>query len=159
MKKLIELLEATPELTMDEIATILAITPEEVAANIEKLRKDGIIRGRKFIINKEKLGDKSVSALIELKVTPKSTLGFDDIAGKIAAFPEVQGVYLMSGGFDIAVNITCETFEEVAMFVAKRLSPLDSIVSTATHFILRRYKELGVKLIDTDKDDRGIVSL
>ena len=159
MKKLIELLEATPQLTNEEIATVLGISAKEVEKEIERLQNDGIIRGHKFIINKEKLGDKSVSALIELKVTPKHGLGFDDIAAKIAEFDEVQGVYLMSGGFDLAVNVTCENFQEVAMFVAKRISRLDTVVSTATHFILRRYKELGIKMMDMDKDDRGIVSL
>lgn len=159
MKKLVNLLEKDPQLTNAELATMLGISEAEVDAQIKELKKKGVIRGHKLIINRELLGESSITALIEIKVTPKSKLGFDAIANQIAEFDEVQSLYLMSGGFDLAVTVTGETFQDVAMFVAKRLSPLESVVSTATHFILRPYKELGVKMNDSDTDDRGIVSL
>lgn len=159
MKKIIDLLEKDPQLTNAELATMLGVSEEEVDAQIKELKKKGVIRGHKLIINRELLGESSITALIEIKVTPKSKLGFDAIAQQIAEFDEVKSLYLMSGGFDLAVTVTGETFQDVAMFVAKRLSPLESVVSTATHFILRPYKELGVKMNDSDTDDRGIVSL
>lgn len=159
MKRLVNLLEKDPMLTNAELATMLGISESEVDAQIKELKKNGVIRGHKLIINREKLGESSITALIEIKVTPKSKLGFDAIAQQIAEFDEVKSVYLMSGGFDLAVTVTGETFQDVAMFVAKRLSPLESVVSTATHFILRPYKELGVTMSDSDTDDRGIVSL
>lgn len=159
MKKLINLLEKDPQLTNAELATMLGISEAEVDAQIKELKKKGVIRGHKLIINRELLGESSITAFIEIKVTPKSKLGFDAIAQQIAEFDEVKSLYLMSGGFDLAVTVTGETFQDVAMFVAKRLSPLESVVSTATHFILRPYKELGVKMNDSDTDDRGIVSL
>ena len=159
MKKLVNLLEKDPQLTNAELATMLGISEAEVDAQIKELKKNGVIRGHKLIINRELLGESSITALIEIKVTPKSKLGFDAIAQQIAEFDEVKSLYLMSGGFDLAVTVTGETFQDVAMFVAKRLSPLESVVSTATHFILRPYKELGVKMNDSDADDRGIVSL
>lgn len=159
MKKLVNLLEKDPQLTNAELATMLGISEAEVDAQIKELKKKGVIRGHKLIVNRELLGESSITALIEIKVTPKSKLGFDAIAQQIAEFDEVKSLYLMSGGFDLAVTVTGETFQDVAMFVAKRLSPLESVVSTATHFILRPYKELGVKMNDSDTDDRGIVSL
>ncbi len=159
MKKLVNLLEKDPQLTNAELATMLGISESEVDAQIKELKKKGVIRGQRLIVNRELLGESKITALIEIKVTPKSKLGFDAIAHQIAEFDEVQSLYLMSGGFDLAVTVTGETFQDVAMFVAKRLSPLDSVVSTATHFILRPYKELGIKINDSDGDDRGIVSL
>ena len=152
MKKLVNLLEKDPQLTNAELATMLGISEKEVDEQIKELKKKGVIRGHKLIVNRELLGESNITALIEIKVTPKSKLGFDAIAQQIAEFDEVKSLYLMSGGFDLAVTVTGETFQDVAMFVAKRLSPLDSVVSTATHFVLRRYKELGGKLITIGSD-------
>ena len=158
-KEIINLLEKEPQLTNSELAAMLGASEQDVADTIAQLKKDGVIRGQKLIVNRELIGDSKITALIEIKVTPKSKLGFDAIANQIADFEEVQSLYLMSGGFDLAVTVTGQTFHDVAMFVAKRLSPLESVVSTATHFILRPYKELGIKMNDADTDDRGIVSL
>ena len=158
-KEIINLLEKEPQLTNAELATMLGASEQDVADVVAQLKKDGVIRGHKLIVNRELIGDSKITALIEIKVTPKSKLGFDAIANQIAEFEEVQSLYLMSGGFDLAVTVTGQTFRDVAMFVAKRLSPLESVVSTATHFILRPYKELGIKMNDADTDDRGIVSL
>jgi len=158
MKKLIDLLRDNARLSNSELAVMLGISESDVEAQIAGLEKDGVICGYKAIINGEKLGSCDVTALIEIKVTPKLGFGFDEIAHRIASFPEVDSVYLMSGGYDLALTIHGSTFQEVAMFVAKRLSPLDSVVSTATHFILRRYKDVGA-LLAQNGDDRGTVSL
>jgi DNA-binding Lrp family transcriptional regulator len=116
-------------------------------------------RGYKAVIDWERIDNTHVSALIELKVTPKAGLGFEEVAMKVAKYPEVESVYLMSGGYDLSVTVRGKTFQEVAMFVAKELSTIDSVISTTTHFILRRYKELDVELIGKPTDDRGNFSL
>ena len=100
-----------------------------------------------------------VSALIELRVTPKAGQGFEEVAKKIMKYPEVETVYLMSGGYDLCVIVKGKTFQEVAMFVAKELSTIDSVISTSTHFVLRRYKEMDVELCNDGDDDRGNYSL
>ncbi|HBT64219.1 MAG TPA: AsnC family transcriptional regulator, partial [Ruminococcaceae bacterium] len=97
------------------------------------------------------------TALIELRVTPKRDLGFEGIAETIMRFEEVESVYLMSGGYDLAVIVSGQTFKDIAMFVAKRLSTLDSVLSTATHFVLRRYKDSGVLFLGEEKDERGVL--
>jgi DNA-binding Lrp family transcriptional regulator len=100
-----------------------------------------------------------VSAIIELKVPPKSGLGFEEVAERVMRYSEVESVYLMSGGYDLCVLVKGKTFQQVAMFVAKELSTIDSVVSTSTHFVLRRYKEQDICLFDGNSDDRGIISL
>ena len=112
-----------------------------------------MIRGYKPIVDRDKISDSRVFAMIELRVTPKRDLGFDEIAEKIAEYPEVEDVYLMSGGFDLAVMVHGDTMQQIAMFVARRLSLLDSVLSTATHFILTRYKDGGVVLKTEDEND------
>ena len=102
---------------------------------------------------------RSTSAIIEITVQPKFIHGFDELAEKISNFEEVESIYLMSGGFDFAVMVTDKSFEEVAMFVANRLAPLDGVISTATHFILKKYKEQGVQFAELNGDDRGNISL
>ena len=153
MEKLLKLLDENARLSNEQMAVMLGMTPEEVAAEIDRLEKQGVIRGYKTVINWDKTQREYVTALIELKVTPKRDLGFDEIAHTIAAFEEVQDVYLMSGGFDVAVMLNGRTFQEIAMFVARRLSPLDSVISTATHFVLTRYKDGGVILNSEEGND------
>lgn len=107
----------------------------------------------------KKTNSETVSALIEIKIQPKYGHGFNDVAERISKLDEVESVYLMSGAFDLAVMVTDRSFHEVAMFVAERLSPLEGVVSTATHFILKKYKEKGVFFNAEQKDDRGTISL
>lgn len=159
MYKILELLEENARYTCEEMALMLGITPQEVSSSIKQLEKEGIICGYKPIINREKLERNSVIALIELKVTPKRDLGFDEVAGIIAQYPEVQDVYLMSGGFDLALILAGKTFKDIALFVSQRLSLLDSVVSTATHFVLTQYKEKGIIMADSEPDERGNASL
>ena len=157
--KLLKLLDKNARYTNEELAVMLGMTEEEVAAEIDTLQKEGWIRGYKTVIDWEKLDTSYVSALIELKVSPQADFGFEEIAKRVMQYPEVESVYLMSGGYDLCVMVKSKTFQQVAMFVAKELSTIDAVVSTATHFILRRYKELDVILCGDEKDDRGSLSL
>lgn len=157
--KLLKLLHKNSRLSLEEMATMLGVETKEVAAVIDELEKEGIIRGYKAVIDWERVDNTYVSALIELKVTPKATLGFEEVAEKIAEYPEVESVYLMSGGYDLSVIVKGKSFHDVAKFVAKELATMESVTSTATHFVLRRYKELDVQLCDINSDDRGLYSL
>ncbi len=159
MDKLIKLLENNARLSNKELAVMLGETEEAVAERISRYENEGIIRGYKSVINWDKVDNEHVTALIEIKVTPKRGHGFEEIAQRITQLDEVESLYLMSGAYDFAVMINGKTFQDVAMFVAKRLSPLDSVLSTATHFVLRRYKDMGIELSPVSGDDRGIVSL
>ena len=159
MNKLLRILENNARLTNKEIAVMLDKSEKEVEKDITLLEDTGILKGYKAIIDKDKAEVETVTALIEIKVQPKYGHGFNDVANRISQLEEVESIYLMSGGFDFAVMVNDKSFQEVAMFVAKRLSPLEGVVSTATHFILKRYKEQGVIFSDEFKDDRGIVSL
>lgn len=158
MDKLLSLLETNPRLSDGEIAVMLNITEEEVKEKIRDYEQSGVIKGYRAMIDKNKADSQTVTALIEIKVQPKFGHGFDDIANRIAALDEVESIYLMSGGFDLCCMVSDKSFQEVAMFVANRLSPLDGVVSTATHFILKKYKEQGVFFTQKPKDDRGIIS-
>ncbi|MCI9642548.1 MAG: Lrp/AsnC family transcriptional regulator [Eubacterium sp.] len=159
MNKLLKILENNARLTNKEIAVMLDKSEKEVEKDITLLEDTGILKGYKAIIDKDKAEVETVTALIEIKVQPKYGHGFNDVANRISQLEEVESIYLMSGGFDFAVMVNDKSFQEVAMFVANRLSPLEGVVSTATHFILKRYKEQGVIFSDEFKDDRGIVSL
>lgn len=153
--KLIQLLSKNARLTNNQLAVMLDTTEADIKAQINTLEKTGVIRGYKALINWENIPGDRASALIELKVAPRKETGFDTIAHTIMEFTEVESVYLMSGGdFDLAVMIHGRTIQEIAMFVAKRLSTLDGVLSTATHFILNRYKESDVILADHQKDRR-----
>ena len=157
--KLLKLLSKNARLKDEELAVMTGADEKDVHNNIAEMEKEGLIRGYKAVIDWERIDNTHVSALIELKVTPKAGLGFEEVAMKVSQYPEVESVYLMSGGYDLSVTVTGKTFQEVAMFVAKELSTIDSVISTTTHFILRRYKELDVELIGKPEDDRGNFSL
>lgn len=158
-EKLLQILEDNARLSCSDIAAMLGATEEEVNAEIKRLEDNGVIKGYKAFIDTEKTHSQKVTALIELKIQPKFGHGFDELAERISALEEVEAVYLMSGAFDLTVLVTDKSFHEVAMFVANRLSPLEGVVSTATHFILKKYKENGVFLTDEIRDDRGNISL
>lgn len=158
-KKLLKLLSHDSRTTPAEIALMLGMTEEEVKTEIREMEEAGVIRGYKAVIDWERMDSAYVSAIIELKVTPKAGLGFEDVAEKVMKYPEVESVYLMSGVYDLNVVVKGKTFQEVAMFVAKELSTMDSVTSTATHFVLRRYKELDVELMGEEKDERGSILL
>ncbi len=157
MDKLLKLLDSNARLTNTQLAVMLGCSEKEVSDHIAEWERDGVIRGFKAIIDWERTDRAYVTALIELRVTPKRDLGFEGIAETIMRFEEVESVYLMSGGYDLAVIVSGQTFKDIAMFVAKRLSTLDSVLSTATHFVLRRYKDSGVLFLGEEKDERGVL--
>ena len=156
MDKILSILMENPRLTEAQIAAMTGLSEEEVGEKIAAYEKSGVIVGYKTVVNWEKLEQsEKVTAIIELKVTPKRDTGFETIAEEIMAFDEVESVSLMSGGYDFSVCVTGKTFQEIAMFVAKRLAPIDSVVSTTTTFILKKYKEDGIVLSAGYEDERG----
>ena len=157
MKSMLELLENDSTLTAEQLAVMIGGDVEEIKELIRSYEKDGVIVGYKTLIDWDKTDREYVSALIELKVTPQRDRGFDKVAEKIYNYPEVQSVYLMSGSFDLAVFIEGKTIREVAYFVAQKLAPLEYIQATATHFILRKYKDKGVVYGTVEVDERGNV--
>lgn len=159
MDRILSLLEKNPRLSNAEIAVMIGESEDYVKTQIKSLEESGIIKGYRAIIDKDKAAMQNVTALIEIKVHPKFDHGFEEIAERISHFDEVESVYLMSGGYDLCCLVNNKSFQEVAMFVAKRLSTLEDVISTATHFILKRYKEQDVILFETQGDDRGKISL
>ena len=157
--KILKVLADNARATVEEIAIMAGMTEEQVKNEISELEKAGIIRGYKTVIDWEKLDNAYVSALIELKVIPQEEYGFEKIAETVMKYREVETVYLMSGAYDLTVIVKGKTFQEVAMFVAKELATMHGVTSTATHFVLRRYKELDVELVGEEHDDRGAYSL
>ena len=157
--KILSLLEKNARMKADDIATVTGLSADEVRREIEEMENAGIIRGYKCVIDWEKVNTGTVSAIIELKVTPKAGLGFEEVAERIAQYPAVESVSLMSGACDLTVVVTGKTFQEVSFFVAKELALIDSVTSTSTQFIMRRYKEFGVELTNTDTDERNKISL
>ena len=158
-KQILELLNSNSKLTAAEIAVMLGTTEAEVAAAIDALEKSKTIVSYKTIVNWEKTDYEKVSALIELKVTPQRGEGFDKIAERIYKFPEVKSLYLMAGAFDLTVIIEGKTMKEVALFVAEKFATLEGVTSTATHFILRKYKEDGFMLNTETPDSRQVITL
>ena len=153
--KLLKLINKDSRTDAATLATMLGLTEAEVAAEIKEMEKDGLIRGYKAVIDWDRLDSAYVSAIIELKVTPKAGLGFEDVAAKVMKYPEVESVYLMSGVYDLSVVVKGKTFQDVARFVAKELSTIDSVTSTATHFVLRKYKDHNVIFGGAPVDERG----
>lgn len=158
MDMLLRLLKQNARITNENLAAMLDTTAADIAARIEKYEADGIIKGYSAIINEEAADKDAVTAYIELKVTPQPDFGFDDIARTIMQFSEVESVFLMSGAYDLAVTVSGTNLREIALFVAQRLSTLDGVLSTATHFVLKRYKEKGIFFTEECVDERGFVS-
>ena len=155
MDRLLTLLNENARLTTRQLAAMLNETEENVESAINAYEKSGVIRGYKAIINWEKVDANNAIAIIELRVVPKRERGFDEIAGKIMALPEVDSVYLISGGYALAVFVHGSSMQEIAMFVMRRLATLDSVQSTATHFVLTRYKADGIIMnAAEEKDER-----
>ena len=157
--KLLKLLEDNAKLTGAQLAAMLASTEEEVAAATAELEREGTLKGYHALVDWDRTDRNLVSARIEIKVIPKSTMGFEEIAYTISQFPEVETCYLMSGGYDLALTISGKTFKDIALFVAHRLAPLDAVQSTSTHFVLKKYKYHGVILVEDEKDEREVTSL
>ena len=145
--------------SLAKIAQMLGMEEKEVADKIEKMEKENVIVGYKTIVNWDKTDKDVVVALIELRITPQRGEGFDKVAERIYKYPQVKSLYLMSGAYDLAVTIEGKSMKEVALFVAQKLAPMDSIISTATHFVLKKYKEEGIVFEDDEKDTRQVITL
>ncbi|MPN15025.1 hypothetical protein SDC9_162354 [bioreactor metagenome] len=158
MDKILAILEHNAKATPAQVASMLGQSEEDVKKAIEEYEKEGIILGYKAIINWEKTQRENVTALIEVKVTPQYGMGFDSIAQEICKHTEVESIYLMSGGFDFTVIIAGRTMKEVARFVAEKLAPMKTVLSTGTHFVLKKYKEQGVEFSPDLRDERGVIS-
>jgi len=157
-KKILSMLEKNSRLDLKEASILLGIPETDIANEIAQMEKEKVICGYHTLINWDKTGEEKVTALIEVKVTPQRGLGFDKIAERIYKFSEVSSVYLMSGGFDFTVIIEEKTMREVAQFVSDKLAPLEAIQSTATHFVLKKYKDYGTILEETVRDERMLVT-
>ncbi|MBO5322338.1 MAG: Lrp/AsnC family transcriptional regulator [Clostridia bacterium] len=153
--EVLKLLARNARYTFEEIAVMLDTTEENVANIVAELEKDGLLKGYKAIVDWEKTDEAYVSAIIELNVIPKAGLGFEEVAEKIMKYPQVESVYLMSGVYDLNVVVKGKTLQDIAWFVARELSTIDSVTSTTTHFVMRRYKEMDVELVSDKDDDRG----
>ena len=157
MEKILKILEENARISLEDIATMVESTPEEVAKQIDAYQQAHVINGYKALIDWDKAGADRVQAIIELRVSPKRDCGFDEIAETIANFEEVDSVMLMSGGYDLALVLNGKSYQEIALFVVKRLSPLEGVVSTATHFVLRTYKKDGVLYGLEPTDERELL--
>lgn len=144
MEKILHLLESDATLTAKQIAAMLKMDEGEVSSVIEGARKNGTLLGFRAVVDWEKAGSDTVTAMIEVRVTPQRGEGFDRVAERIYQYEEVQSLYLMSGGYDFLVVITGRSLKEVALFVSEKLSTLESVTGTATHFLLKKFKEGGV---------------
>ena len=152
--KLISLLKQNARLSNEQLAVMLGMTVDEVAGEIQELEKSGVIMGYSAIVNAEKIADEKVTAVIELRVTPQKDGGFEEIAKDITGYEEVESVSLMAGAYDLAVTVKGNNVKDIAMFVAQRLAPLSGVLSTATYFVLKTYKEKGISISGEEKDER-----
>lgn len=157
-EKILRTIDKNSKLTPAELAVMLGSTEAEVTAAIAEMEEEKIICGYPTLIDWDKLGNEKITALIEVKVTPQRGQGFDRIAERIYKFAEVETVYLMSGGFDLTVIIKGKSMREVAGFVSERLAPMEAVLSTATHFVLKKYKEHGIIMTRDKEDERMMVS-
>lgn len=156
--KILEVIETNGRIDLHDLAIMLGEEEAVIANEIADMEKENIICGYNTIINWDNTSTDKVIALIEVKVTPQRGLGFDSIAERIYNYDEVRSVYLMSGGFDFTVIIEGKSMKSVAQFVCSKLAPLDAIQSTATHFVLKKYKDYGTIISEEKKDERMLVT-
>ncbi|TDG00428.1 Lrp/AsnC family transcriptional regulator [Paenibacillus piri] len=156
--RIIEILKEDARRTPALIATMLGASEAEVAEAIRDLEKANVIVKYATVVNWAKVDDERVTALIEVQITPERGRGFDAIAERIYLYPEVKSVYLMSGAYDLLVEIEGKTLKEVASFVSNKLSPIERVLSTKTHFVLKKYKQDGIIFEDKEEDPRLLIS-
>lgn len=157
-EELLSLIEKNSKMSLKELAVLLGADELEVANEMEALEKEGVICGYHTLIDWDKTKSEKVTALIEVRVTPQRGQGFDKIAERIYKYPEVRSVYLISGGFDLLVTLEGKSLKEISAFVSDKLSTLDSVLSTATHFILKKYKDHGTILGKKHEDEREVIT-
>lgn len=157
-EEILSLLEKNSKIDINELAVLLGTTAENVFNEITAMENEGIICGYHTLIDWDKISDDKVTALIEVRVTPQRGQGFDTVAERIYNYPEVNSVYLISGGFDLMITIQGKSLKEVSAFVSDKLSTIESVLSTATHFILKKYKDHGTIMAAKTKDQREVLS-
>lgn len=153
-ERILNYIEKNSRVDLKELAVLLGMNEVDVANELQAMETEGIICGYHTIIDWDKVTEERVNALIEVRVTPQRGKGFDEIAERIYKYPEVTACYLMSGGFDLMVSIEGKSLKEISMFVSQKLSTLDSILSTTTHFILKKYKDHGTIMHQKYEDER-----
>ena len=157
-EKILQVIEKNSRIDIKELAILLGCEEIEVANEIKRMEEEGVICGYHTLIDWEKTSIEKVSALIEVRVTPQRGQGFDNIAERIYKYPEVHAVYLISGGYDLLVSLEGKSLKEISAFVSDKLSTLDSVLSTATHFILKKYKDHGTIFASKKEDEREIIT-
>jgi DNA-binding Lrp family transcriptional regulator len=155
---ILAVLEKNSRIDIADLAAMMGVTEIEVANEIADMEKERVICGYHTLINWNKTSDEKVTALIEVKVTPQRGIGFDSIAERIYKYNEVHALYLMSGGFDFTVIIEGKSMKQVALFVSDKLAPLEAVLSTSTHFVLKKYKDHGTVLEASQSDERMMIT-
>lgn len=154
----INLLKRNARMSVKDLAAAAGMTEAAVEAKIAEYEKEGVIKGYTLVTNDDLLDKDFVTAFIEVKVTPKADFGFDDLARTIMMYDEVDSVTLMSGSFDLAVTLSGTNYKEIALFVAQRLSTIDGVISTSTHFVLKKYKQNNFFMQSDTEDERSMIS-
>lgn len=157
-EELLAIIEKNSRIDLKELAVILGVEEIDVVNELQRLEDEGIICGYHTLINWEKTSLDKVTALIEVRVTPQRGQGFDNVAERIYKYPEVRSVYLISGGYDLMVILEGKTLREVSSFVSDKLAPLEPVLSTATHFILKKYKDHGTIFLQKSEDEREMIT-
>lgn len=157
-EELLSIIEKNSRIDIKELAVMLGVTEVDVVNELEVMEKEGVICGYHTLVNWEKTSNEKVTALIEVRVTPQRGQGFDSVAERIYRYPEVRSVYLISGGFDLMVILEGKTLREVSSFVSDKLSTLDRVLSTSTHFILKKYKDHGTIFVQKTEDEREMIT-
>ena len=157
-REILKYLERNSKINLQELAVLLGSDEVMIANEIAQMEKEKIICGYHTLIDWEKTGEEQVVALIEVKVTPQRNQGFDRIAERIYNYPEVNAVYLISGGYDFLITLKARTLKEVSEFVSGKLAPLDAVLGTATHFVLKKYKDHGAVLVAKTESERMLVT-
>ena len=157
-EELLAIIEKNSRIDLKELAVILGVEEIDVVNEIAALEAEGVICGYHTLINWDNTSEEKVVALIEVKVTPQRGMGFDKIAERIYQYSEVNAVYLMSGSFDFTVFIEGKTMRQVAQFVSDKLAPMESVLSTATHFVLKKYKDHGTIISEPVQDERMLIT-
>ncbi|MBQ7630871.1 MAG: Lrp/AsnC family transcriptional regulator [Selenomonadaceae bacterium] len=156
MKELLEILESNARISTAELASMLKISEDEVKAQIALLESENVIMSYSTLINWERFGEELVTAFIEINLTPQREVGFDALAERICRFDEVRSVYLMSGNFDLLVVVQGKSLKEISNFVAKRVSTIEGVTQTRSHFLLKEYKKDGI-ILENEEQDRRLV--
>ena len=157
-EKILAVIEKNSRIDLKDLAALLGEDEAAVAKEIEEMEKENIICGYHTLINWDNTDEEKVVALIEVKVTPQRGMGFDTIAERIYQYSEVTSVYLMSGAYDFMVIVEGKTMQEVARFVSEKLGPMNSVLSTATHFVMKKYKEHGTVMCEKPEDERMLIT-